>query len=234
MGDAIATGDPLRFFHRFRKADGDWIIFESYGHAHLNEDSSRISVQRGSINDGGFFITARPYPTKSAALIDSFLEHKIENLRLTNHLRELQDDGEDDSEPRDCREETTDEDGPVLGSDEDSAQENSERFRMSDSQPPERAHYVKTTQTNRIGDLGIPFSPYANSGRVSRRKKRGGLEAVCGYVCLSCGNLDSTEWRKGPNGPKTLCNACGLRWAKARRKERNKELSAFPTQPTGR
>lgn len=107
MGDAIATGDPLRFFHRFRKADGGWIIFESHGHAHLNEDSNQISIKRGSINDGGFFITARPCPTKSAALIDSFLEHKIENLRLTNHLRELQDNGEDDSEPQDCQEETT-------------------------------------------------------------------------------------------------------------------------------
>ncbi len=23
------------------------------------------------------------------------------------------------------------------------------------------------------------------------------------------GTLDSPEWRKGPSGPKTLCNACG-------------------------
>lgn len=51
------------------------------------------------------------------------------------------------------------------------------------------------------------------------------------HVCVTCGRTDSPEWRKGPLGPKTLCNvsgsgqvwagragadiqACGLRWAK--------------------
>jgi hypothetical protein len=37
-------------------------------------------------------------------------------------------------------------------------------------------------------------------------------------VCSDCGTLDSPEWRKGPKGPKTLCNACGLRWAKKEKK----------------
>lgn len=53
---------------------------------------------------------------------------------------------------------------------------------------------------------------------------------------MTCGRTDSPEWRKvrlrfksdyryptdfvtqGPLGPKTLCNACGLRWAKQTRK----------------
>jgi hypothetical protein len=34
------------------------------------------------------------------------------------------------------------------------------------------------------------------------------------------GTLDSPEWRKGPSGPKTLCNACGLRWAKKEKKQK--------------
>ena len=29
-------------------------------------------------------------------------------------------------------------------------------------------------------------------------------------VCRDCGRTDSPEWRKGPEGPKTLCNACGM------------------------
>jgi len=35
---------------------------------------------------------------------------------------------------------------------------------------------------------------------------------------VSQGTLESPEWRKGPTGPKTLCNACGLRWAKKEKK----------------
>jgi hypothetical protein len=26
------------------------------------------------------------------------------------------------------------------------------------------------------------------------------------HVCVTCGRTDSPEWRKGPLGPKTLCN----------------------------
>lgn len=34
-------------------------------------------------------------------------------------------------------------------------------------------------------------------------------------MCANCQRKDSPEWRKGPNGPKELCNACGLRYAKS-------------------
>ncbi|KWU46188.1 hypothetical protein RHOSPDRAFT_9256, partial [Rhodotorula sp. JG-1b] len=34
-------------------------------------------------------------------------------------------------------------------------------------------------------------------------------------ACANCGRTSSAEWRSGPTGPKTLCNACGLRWSKA-------------------
>lgn len=32
----------------------------------------------------------------------------------------------------------------------------------------------------------------------------GGGEGL--HVCVTCGRTDSPEWRKGPLGPKTLCN----------------------------
>jgi PAS domain S-box-containing protein len=31
-------------------------------------------------------------------------------------------------------------------------------------------------------------------------------------ICAQCHRQDSPEWRRGPNGPKELCNACGLRY----------------------
>lgn len=36
--------------------------------------------------------------------------------------------------------------------------------------------------------------------------------------CDICLTTDTPEWRKGPNGPRTLCNACGLRYSKQVRK----------------
>lgn len=32
--------------------------------------------------------------------------------------------------------------------------------------------------------------------------------------CRWCGILDTPEWRMGPHGKRTLCNRCGLRWAR--------------------
>ncbi|KAI3649451.1 hypothetical protein MP228_005083 [Amoeboaphelidium protococcarum] len=50
--------------------------------------------------------------------------------------------------------------------------------------------------------------------------------------CESCGIRDSPEWRKGPNGLKTLCNACGLKYARKIAKSSNRQMdSAFPQTP---
>lgn len=46
------------------------------------------------------------------------------------------------------------------------------------------------------------------------------------YVCVTCGRTDSPEWRKGPMGAKTLCNACGLRWAKRNQKKKAESAAA--------
>ncbi|KAF8034099.1 hypothetical protein BT93_C0396 [Corymbia citriodora subsp. variegata] len=36
-------------------------------------------------------------------------------------------------------------------------------------------------------------------------------------VCVDCNTSKTPLWRSGPRGPKTLCNACGIRQRKARR-----------------
>lgn len=36
--------------------------------------------------------------------------------------------------------------------------------------------------------------------------------------CLGCSSKETPEWRKGPIGPRILCNACGLLHAKQYRK----------------
>ena len=52
-------------------------------------------------------------------------------------------------------------------------------------------------------------------------------------MCTSCGRTDSPEWRRGPSGLKTLCNACGLRYARslANRQRRHEHGSITPSDP---
>lgn len=44
----------------------------------------------------------------------------------------------------------------------------------------------------------------------SEAKKRRGKAAPPGR-CHSCNRAETPEWRRGPDGARTLCNACGLR-----------------------
>ena len=59
---------------------------------------------------------------------------------------------------------------------------------------------------------------------VKKIKKDKGVCATDVYVmangkkmrrgCLHCGTVKTPQWRMGPEGKKTLCNACGVRYMK--------------------
>jgi len=40
-----------------------------------------------------------------------------------------------------------------------------------------------------------------------------------GHSCTQCGTQSTPVWRAGPHGPKTLCNACGVRYMKVAKKK---------------
>ncbi|KAF9522317.1 hypothetical protein CPB83DRAFT_899754 [Crepidotus variabilis] len=58
------------------------------------------------------------------------------------------------------------------------------------------------------GSAGQPKSKYRKRSRASPPGK-----------CHSCNIRETPEWRRGPDGARTLCNACGLHYAKLMRKQ---------------
>jgi PAS domain S-box-containing protein len=276
FNESIASGNPLRFFYRFRKADDTWVIFESHGHPHLSSDQTSFAPPN-AIHCRGFFMMARPYPTKNAALLDSFLEHKIENERLMKRIAELKREEQDEQD--DWAKKTEGATGTSMTvSEPHVTQTMSQADAVSYAQMPppakpvisntaltrqnldealaaskpdsindkmaryEGANHLETIEMltglrygdgersqgistgdaspNLIrGDAGIQIS-LDRDGRSSLDKKKK-LKIADEYVCTDCGTLDSPEWRKGPNGPKTLCNACGCKSASAWREIRH-------------
>lgn len=267
FNESIASGNPLRFFYRFRKEDGTYAIFESHGHPHLSTDASNYGNTGGTPFCRGFFMMARPYPTKNAALLDSFLEHKIENERLTKRIAELKREEQEEIEALDRQwkvkdgyssvtpSDTTRPDGransdstvpysgmpppakPTVSNTALTRQNLDEALAASkpDSINDKMARYEGGTHFDQIemltglryrdgersqgistgdvspllikGDAGIAILVDKESRSSGDKKKK--LKIADEYVCTDCGTLDSPEWRKGPNGPKTLCNACG-------------------------
>ncbi|GAB5586646.1 hypothetical protein Unana1_01546 [Umbelopsis nana] len=65
-----------------------------------------------------------------------------------------------------------------------------------------------------LGTSSISMFRYADNSK--KKYKRAGTEKL---QCHSCKSTETPEWRKGPMGPRTLCNACGLIWAKLARKK---------------
>ncbi|KAG2320143.1 hypothetical protein Bca52824_013356 [Brassica carinata] len=47
-------------------------------------------------------------------------------------------------------------------------------------------------------------------------KKRRKISSKVARKCTHCETTETPQWREGPNGPKTLCNACGVRFRSGR------------------
>jgi len=65
---------------------------------------------------------------------------------------------------------------------------------------------------------GVRF-PFSSSGCHSNIWQR----AAPPGRCHSCNRAETPEWRRGPDGARTLCNACGLHYAKLTRKNTLKQ-----------
>ncbi|KAN0064419.1 hypothetical protein ACQY0O_002617 [Thecaphora frezii] len=63
-------------------------------------------------------------------------------------------------------------------------------------------------------------------GPVYKKRSR----AHASGSCASCNTVDTPEWRRGPDGARTLCNACGLHYAKL---VRNRQRAMQQELPEG-
>lgn len=102
LNESIASGNPLRLFYRIKKKDGNYTIFETVGHAHIAASKFAPNPNNQSPFCQAVFMMASPYPTKNAGLLDSFLEHKIENERLQRRIAEMrrEEDADNDETQR--------------------------------------------------------------------------------------------------------------------------------------
>lgn len=355
--ESIASGNPLRFFYRFKKPDGSYAIFESHGHPHYSSEQGAQGYAGGGSGGGvsfcrGFFMMARPYPSKNAALLDSFLEHKIENERLKKRIADLRREEQEDIQQTQHLAQAQTLPGAQQTSQPLTSPSVQPSERPTPNPPTERRHSAVPASPSRFNGMPPPAKPNPsttaltshnlsealassqpdsindkmaryeglanhletiemltglrykegerskgistgaasptlvrgdqgidilidNEGRQVRtsgtppggwpgggggggggngntwtsnglsggtgpggakgwggweggdagsaedereREKKRKMKVADEYVCTDCGTLDSPEWRRGPNGPKTLCNACGLRWAKKEKK----------------
>lgn len=50
--------------------------------------------------------------------------------------------------------------------------------------------------------------------------------------CVQCGTSNTPLWRRGPKGPKTLCNSCGIHWSRGLKKKSYSQKSSGSSKAT--
>ncbi|KAL6953794.1 hypothetical protein U1Q18_025711 [Sarracenia purpurea var. burkii] len=70
--------------------------------------------------------------------------------------------------------------------------------------------YPEIACAQKYPEIAVPRKPRSKRSRP----------ASCNWTslrsCLHCASHKTLQWRMGPKGPKTLCNACGLRYMSGR------------------
>ncbi|KAJ7574353.1 hypothetical protein C8J56DRAFT_979447 [Mycena floridula] len=82
------------------------------------------------------------------------------------------------------------------------------------SEPPVIRAPSKVKEPEEAKDSSAPIS--SGSSAAKRQKVEDTVQE--GQTCLGCNATSTPEWRRGPLGPRTLCNACGLVYAKLLKK----------------
>lgn len=83
--NSVQNGTDLNLYYRFRMKDERYTIFEIAGHPYYVEDDGVRTCKC-------FFGMGRPYPSKNTAMLDSFLELKMENEKLRQELQVMYED----------------------------------------------------------------------------------------------------------------------------------------------
>ncbi|TFY57953.1 hypothetical protein EVJ58_g6710 [Rhodofomes roseus] len=91
------------------------------------------------------------------------------------------------------------------------------------SYPDAQAQFEISDRATAEKDMEIIRSKRATSASASapgqpKSKYRKRSRATPPGKCHSCNIRETPEWRRGPDGARTLCNACGLHYAKLMRK----------------
>ncbi|KAI9499533.1 hypothetical protein BDB00DRAFT_794374 [Zychaea mexicana] len=96
------------------------------------------------------------------------------------------------------------------------------RLRKQQTARPQLEHPIRSDRPTTTVSSPPTTTAAWHTGTLSLtklRQRRRGKSATFQGRCHSCNISETPEWRRGPDGARTLCNACGLHYAKLTRKK---------------
>ncbi|KAG0213730.1 hypothetical protein BGX28_003674 [Mortierella sp. GBA30] len=130
---------------------------------------------------------------------------------------------------------TDDDEDPseILGSGKNSSNTTlSAKIKRPDISEQDKTSKAKRSKNQEDKEPGSPvkksLGAAGGSGGISAAKRGAGSSSNatsqkrCGY----CGCTSTPMWRRGPHGPSTLCNACGVKWKHGKIMQDSKDATA--------
>ncbi|QCD91029.1 pre-rRNA-processing protein SRD1 [Vigna unguiculata] len=100
--------------------------------------------------------------------------------------------------------------------------------RFSQDQEKPTRHHQRTSVSNFCWDLlQSKHSPQSQTKSSRTPNTTSNTDPLIARRCANCDTTSTPLWRNGPRGPKSLCNACGIRFKK---EERRASAAAAPPQ----
>lgn len=141
--------------------------------------------------------TPKPYQNPDSDLLDEFLDSSIETATDTKSSHNINEEEEEEELEWLCKDVF-----PPVETSFSPIAETVPPLNLTKATPafrvPVKARSVKNRKKRRIVERIVLVN------RPQRRR------------CRHCAAEDTPQWRMGPEGPKTLCNACGVRYKKGR------------------
>lgn len=86
---------------------------------------------------------------------------------------------------------------------------------MHEDDKPSNAKRRKRSRRRDVS-AASPSTLWIQDEVLTRGNRQSDISSMA--ACKKCGVMDSPRWRAGPAGPATLCNVCGLLYAKRSRR----------------
>ncbi|KIM27538.1 hypothetical protein M408DRAFT_310866 [Serendipita vermifera MAFF 305830] len=174
-----------------------------------------------------------PYPSVVVSDLDDFLALKTENAQLEHRIEAFKSGNPDWSDGDSLSESELDEiyvprtGDTIVDQSERALAQVSAALESTGALPSASAATTaaataaaaatnKTAPNNTSGDDAASNNTDKNQQEPQKKKKRRLTDLAQGRTCTMCGRTNSPEWRRGPAGPKSLCNSCGLRFVLGR------------------
>ncbi|KAI8815148.1 hypothetical protein BJ742DRAFT_782517 [Cladochytrium replicatum] len=236
ISECNQTRKLFTVYCRYQKKGGEFVLLEVRGKPYVDEETQEVRYIMNS---------AREYRSRASGLIDSILELRIENFRLRQQFESILRERGIEPSTHPLLKALSENSGG--GFTEDGVNGGLDDFGDADgfgeemgrgakagigagssttiSFPPRhasldtispRAVNVLNRKDELDGRIGETMGTEVEAKTLKRKKLRVAQEEL---FCRQCGTTSSPEWRKGPTGPKTLCNACGLAFSKKLKKK---------------